>query len=85
MIRSLLIIIALLREFIQLWKAHHEEMRKLAEREIWHDTATATRMLRVGERTLNNYVRNGKLESKKIGKANLYLESSLLAFMENKK
>ena len=85
MIRCLLIIIALLREFIQIWKAHHEEMRKLAEREIWHDTATATRMLRVGERMLNNYVRSGKLESKKIGKANLYLESSLLAFMENKK
>ncbi len=85
MIRCLLIIIALLREFIQIWKAHHEEIKKLAEREIWHDTATATRMLRVGERTLNNYVRNGKLESKKIGKANLYLESSLLAFMENKK
>ncbi|TCD02722.1 helix-turn-helix domain-containing protein [Pedobacter psychroterrae] len=85
MIRSLLIIIALLREFIQLWKAHHEEMRKLAEREVWHDTATATRMLRVGERTLNNYVRSGKLESKKIGKANLYLESSLLEVMEKKK
>ena len=85
MIRILLIIIALLREFIQLWKAHHEEMRKLAEKEIWHDTATATRMLRVGERTLNTYVRSGKLESKKIGKANLYLESSLLELMGNKK
>ena len=85
MIRSLLIIIALLREFIQVWKAHHEEMRKLAEREIWHDAATATRMLRVGERTLNNYVRCGKIESKKIGKANLYLESSLLGLMEKKR
>ena len=83
--RSLLIIIALLREFLQLWRTHQEEMRKLAEREIWHDTATATRMLRVGERTLNNYVRSGKLESKKIGKANLYLESSLLELMEKKK
>jgi len=85
MIRSLLIIIALLREFLQLWKAHQEEMRKLAEKEVWYDTETATRMLRVGERTLNNYVRSGKLESKKIGKANLYLESSLKAIMERKK
>lgn len=84
MIRCLLIIIALLREFIQIWKAHHEEMRKLAGREIWHDTATTTRMLRVGERMLNNYVRSGKLESKKIGKANLYLESSILAIIDKK-
>ena len=85
MVRNLSIIIALLREFLQLWKAHHEEMRKLAEREIWLDTATATRMLQVGERTLNNYVRSGKLESKKIGKANLYLESSILAVMKKEK
>ncbi len=76
--RSLLKIIALLQEFLQVWKAHQEEMRKLAAREVWHDATTTMFMLRVGERTLNNYVRSGKLQSKKIGKANLYLESSIL-------
>lgn len=83
--RSLLIIIALLREFLKVWKAHQEEIRKAAEREVWHDPTTTMFMLRVGERTLNNYVRSGKLESKKIGKANFYLESSVLALMKKVK
>ena len=84
MYRSLLTIIALLREFLEVWKAHHEEIRKAAEKEVWYDPETTRNMLRVGDRMLNNYVRSGKLISKKIGKANLYLESSILRLINRK-
>ena len=74
----------MLREFLELWKAHHEAIRRAAEKEVWYDPETTRNMLKVGDRMLNNYVRSGKLVSKKIGKANLYLESSILSLINKK-
>lgn len=80
--RSLLKIIALLQEFLEVWKSHQEEIRKAASKDPLLDSATTMFMLRVGERTLFNYVSQGKLICEKRGNANFYLESSVLALMK---
>lgn len=74
-----------MREFLQLWKAQQEEMRKAALRDPMLDSATVMFMLQVGERTLYNYVAQGKLICEKRGQANFYLESSVLALMRKGK
>ncbi|TCC99860.1 helix-turn-helix domain-containing protein [Pedobacter psychroterrae] len=70
-----------MREFLQLWKAHQEEMRMAALRDPLLNSETTKFMLQVGERTLYNYVAQGKLTCEKRGQANFYLESSVLALM----
>ena len=73
---------ALLREFLEAWKQYREEVRVDASRDPLLDSATTQFMLRVGERTLYNYVSQGKLVCEKRGLANFYLESSVLAQMK---
>ena len=58
------------------------EIKQAAEKDQWLCTHTVTLMLRKSERTLFNYVRTEKLICKKIGKANFYLESSVLKLKE---
>jgi len=79
--RSLLLIVALLTELLQLWKEKREEERLAALRDPLLDSATTMFMLKVGERTLYNYVSQGKLVCEKRGQANFYRESSVLALM----
>lgn len=83
--RSLLRIITLLQEFLEAWKEHREEERRAALRDPLLDSATVMFMLKVGERTLYNYVSQGKLVCEKRGQANFYLESSVLALMNKTK
>jgi len=68
----------LLREFLNEWKLQREEAKKAATRDQLLDASTTMFMLQVGERTLYNYVHQGKLICEKRGKANFYLESSVL-------
>ena len=79
--RSLLKIIALLQEFLEAWKAQREVERVAALKDPLLDSATVMFMLRVGDRTLFNYVKQGKLICEKRGNSNFYLESSVLALM----
>jgi len=76
---------SLLQKLLDEWKLQREEARKAAARDPLLDAATTMFMLRVGERTLFNYVSRGKLISEKRGKANFYRESSVIALMNKGK
>lgn len=61
-----------------------EFMERKAERnrERWLDAATTKFMLNKQDKTLYNYVRKGWITCKKLGGVNVYLESSILSFLE---
>jgi hypothetical protein len=80
--------IAILKRILALLEIYFEEHRAtqlqaslMAKKDNWLDCQTVKLMLRKGDRTLFNYVQNGKLISKKIGGANFYLESSVMKFL----
>ena len=85
MIRNLLRIIALLEEMLRLWEEQREEAKRAAARDPLLETTTTKFMLQVSERTLFNYVSQGKLICEKRGLANFYLESSVLELMKKSK
>ena len=81
MIAILKQILYLLEAFIEERRREQLELKLAAQKEIWLDSTTTMFMLRVGDRQLYNYVRSGKLISRKRGAANTYLESSVLSLM----
>jgi len=76
---------SLLQKLLDEWKLQREEAKKAAARDPLLDTQTTMFMLRVGERTLYNYVSRGKLVCEKRGMANFYRESSVLALLNKGK
>lgn len=81
MIAILKRILALLEIYIEERKAEKMQTILAASKENWLDCQTVKLMLRKGDRTLFNYVQNGKLTCRKIGGANFYLESSVMKFL----
>jgi len=77
----LLRILDLLELFYQEYQQVRSERILAAQQEVWLDAYTTRMMLRVTERTLYNYVQQGKLVARKRGATNFYLQSSVLALM----
>ncbi|TCC97198.1 hypothetical protein FBD94_16795 [Pedobacter hiemivivus] len=82
MIAILKRILLLLETYAEERRAERLQMQIAADKERWLDCQTVKLMLRKGDRTLFNYVKNGKLVSKKIGGTNFYLQSSVMNFLE---
>ncbi|WP_256003294.1 helix-turn-helix domain-containing protein [Pedobacter deserti] len=79
----------LLEKIIQLLETHFEELRQERQetllarnKDVWLDSDTVQRMLRVTDRTLFNYIKQGKLVSVKRGHVRYFQEASVLALME---
>lgn len=75
-------ILALLEIYFEERRAEQRQLTLAASKENWLDCQTVKLMLRKGDRTLFNYVQNGKLICKKVGGANFYLESSVMKFLD---
>lgn len=74
-------ILALLEIYFEERRAEQLQLKLAANKENWLDCQTVKLMLRKGDRTLFNYVQNGKLICKKVGGANFYLESSVMEYL----
>ncbi|MBB5438561.1 hypothetical protein HDC92_002237 [Pedobacter sp. AK017] len=75
-------ILALLEIYFEERRAEQQQLKMAALEDNWLDCQTVKLMLRKGDRTLFNYVQNGKLICKKIGGANFYLQSSVMKFLK---
>jgi hypothetical protein len=74
-------IFELLQQFIDEKRQERADDLKAARKEVWLDGGSTKLILRVSDRTLYNYVRQGKLVHAKRGLANYYLESSVMAML----
>ncbi|WP_133578353.1 DNA-binding protein [Pedobacter metabolipauper] len=72
-----------LRLLFEEMQSYHSALKLAAEKDHWLDSTTVKFMLRVSDRTLYTYVRNGKITVEKRGAANFYLESTVIKLMNN--
>jgi esterase/lipase superfamily enzyme len=77
-------IVNLLAEILFQQKLQLVPIQSLSISERWLDQRTAMYMTMRTERQLFRYVKDGRLISKKIGQANVYLESSILLLVAKK-
>ena len=74
----------ILQKLSELVSHHKQQLIPIPDmivQDRWIDQRTTMHMTMRGERQLARYVQDGLLKTKKIGRSNVYLESSILAFI----